>query len=56
MAVTHTFVNGKDGNFKTAVTQTALADADGTYSTNEQDLINDLKAKLNALLVELGAA
>lgn len=56
MAATHTYVNGKDGNFKTAVTQSALANADLTYSQNEVDLINELKTKLNALLVELGAA
>ncbi len=32
------------------VAKVTLADADGTYSQNEQDLINALKAKVNELI------
>ncbi len=39
-----------------AVADVTLANADLTYSQNEVDLINDLKAKLNALLAELRTA
>lgn len=35
-----------------AVANVATADADATYGQPEADLINELKTKLNALLVE----
>jgi hypothetical protein len=35
-----------------AVAAVATADADATYGQPEADLINELKTKLNALLVE----
>lgn len=39
-----------------AVAAVATADADATYGQPEADLINELKAKLNATLVELRKA
>lgn len=36
-----------------AVDDVATADADATFGTAERDLINELKAQLNALLQEL---
>ena len=43
------------GKALSAVADVATADADGTYGTPEADLINELKAQLNALLAELRA-
>jgi hypothetical protein len=39
-----------------AVAAVATADADATYGQPEADLINELKTKLNAALVELRKA
>lgn len=39
-----------------AITNVATADADATYGQPEADLINELKSKLNAALVELRKA
>lgn len=36
-----------------SVAAVSLADADLTYSANERDLINGLKAKMNELLIAL---
>lgn len=38
-----------------AVASVATADADATYGQPEADLINELKAQVNALLAELRA-
>lgn len=40
----------------TAVAAVATANADATYGQPEADLINELKTKLNAALVELRKA
>lgn len=39
-----------------AVADVATADADSTYGQPEADLVNELKTKLNAVLVELRKA
>lgn len=39
-----------------AVTDVVTANADATYGQPEADLINELKTKLNAVLVELRKA
>jgi len=42
--------------FNTAVADVATADADATYGQPEADLINELKAQLNATLAALRSA
>lgn len=42
-----------EGRTGSAVASVATSDADATYSGNEQALINELKAQVNALLASL---
>lgn len=54
MAVGPTYIDGQTGKITiTATTVTETADA--TYSTNEVDMLNNLKAAVNALISDLSA-
>lgn len=46
----------RSGYAVVAIVNVATADADATYGQPEADLINELKAKFNATLVELRKA
>lgn len=53
MAYKNPSAGARRGDYaEVAVAAVATADADATYGQPEADLINELKTKLNALLVE----
>jgi hypothetical protein len=57
MAYANPSAGKRRGDFaETAVAAVATANADATYGQPEADLINELKTKLNAVLVELRKA
>jgi hypothetical protein len=54
MAYANPSAGARRGDYtEVAVANVATANADATYGQPEADLINELKAKLNATLVEL---
>lgn len=57
MAYANPTAGARRGDYaEAAVADVATANADATYGQPEADLINELKTKLNAVLVELRKA